>query len=139
MKLITLVIIQLLSFRLSGIFLSDLVDHSSKFPVKEQKQFIDLFDTLDGWARHEITTAATIVIRPNQAYELEDGTKPYEDVRVRKALQMAVRNDVLLELGQAGRGITAENHHVGPAHPDYVDIGETPFDPAGSSTYLIES
>ncbi|MEO1176179.1 MAG: ABC transporter substrate-binding protein, partial [Pseudomonadota bacterium] len=77
-------------------------------------EFIDIFDTLDGWQRNEIVTAATIVIRPNQLAEV-DGKKPYEDARVRRALSMAVDNSILLELGYAGRGIPAENHHVWPS------------------------
>ena len=50
--------------------------------------FIDIISTIDGWMQHEIVTAATIVIRPNQLAEV-DGMKPYADARVRKAIQMA--------------------------------------------------
>ncbi len=64
--------------------------------------FVDIFDGL-GWTKSEVVSGATIVIRPNQLAEV-DGMKPYADVRVRKALAMAVDNDVCLELGYAGRG-----------------------------------
>ena len=84
-------------------------------------EFIELFSTIDGWRQDDIVTAATIVIRPNQEAEV-DGKKPYADARVRRALQMAVDNNVCLELGISGLGITAQNHHVGPMHPDYEDI-----------------
>ena len=43
------------------------------------------------------------------------------------------------QLGQSGRGITAENHHVGPAHPDYADIGGVEFDPAGAAALMEEA
>ena len=101
-------------------------------------EFIDIFATLDGWVEHEIVTAATIVIRPNQLAEV-DGKRPYEDARVRRALAMAVDNNVLLELGQNGRGIVAENHHVGPMHPEYAKLPERVVDPAGAKALMEEA
>ncbi|MFD0917691.1 ABC transporter substrate-binding protein [Pseudahrensia aquimaris] len=101
-------------------------------------EFIELFEQLDGWRRDDIVTASTIVIRPNQQAEI-DGKKPYADVRVRKAIQMAVDNNVLLELGISGLGIVAENHHVGPMHPDYAPIGGVKFDPEGAMKLMTEA
>ena len=83
-------------------------------------EFIDIMDDL-GLEKSEVVTAATIVIRPNQLAEL-DGAKPYADARVRKALQLAVDNAVCLELGYGNRGVTAENHHVAPIHPEYAEL-----------------
>lgn len=100
--------------------------------------FIDVFNTLDGWVENSIATAATIVIRPNQLAEI-DGVKPYADKRVRQALQMAVDNEILLELGYAGRGITAENHHVGPMHPDYAELPAQIYDPAAAKALMEEA
>ena len=101
-------------------------------------EFIDIFDTLDGWVNNEIATAATIVIRPNQLAEV-DGKKPYEDARVRKAITMAVDNAELLELGYAGRGIPAENHHVGPMHPEYAEMEPRTVDPAAAKALMEEA
>jgi peptide/nickel transport system substrate-binding protein len=100
--------------------------------------FIDIFSTLDGWVENSIATAATIVIRPNQLAEV-NGIKPYADKRVRQALQMAVDNSVLLELGYAGRGIVAENHHVGPMHPDYAELPPQKHDPAAAKALMDEA
>lgn len=100
--------------------------------------FIDIFDTLDGWNRNEVATAATIVIRPNQLAEV-NGMRPYEDKRVRRALQMAVNNEILLELGYSGRGIVAENHHVGPMHPDYAELPPQEYDPEGARALMDEA
>ncbi|MEM1350768.1 MAG: ABC transporter substrate-binding protein [Pseudomonadota bacterium] len=100
--------------------------------------FIDIFSILDGWVENSIATAATIVIRPNQLAEV-DGVKPYEDKRVRKALQMAVDNAVLLELGYGGRGIPAENHHVGPMHPDYAELPPQEYNPAAAKALMDEA
>ncbi|MEL6793008.1 MAG: ABC transporter substrate-binding protein, partial [Pseudomonadota bacterium] len=68
-----------------------------------------------------------------------DGKKPYADKRVRQAIAMAVDNSVPLELGQGGRGIVAENHHVGPAHPEYADIGAPKYDPEAAMALMTEA
>ena len=101
-------------------------------------EFIDLISILDGWNTNEVVTMSTIVIRPNQNAEV-NGMKPYADVRVRKAISMAVDNNVLLELGYDGRGAVAANHHVGPAHPEYADIGMPKHDPAGALALMKEA
>ncbi|MEM5541667.1 ABC transporter substrate-binding protein [Sulfitobacter sp. AS92] len=101
-------------------------------------EYIDVMSTLDGWNENEIASAATIVIRPNQLAEI-DGKKPYEDKRVRNALQLAVDNAVLLELGYAGRGIVAENHHVGPMHPEYAEIEPPKTDPEAARALMEEA
>ncbi|MEP2530295.1 ABC transporter substrate-binding protein [Shimia sp.] len=101
-------------------------------------EFIDIIASLDDWNQNDVVTMATIVIRPNQLAEV-DGVKPYADKRVRQAIAMAVDNNVLLELGFDGRGIVAANHHVGPAHPEYADIGMVKHDPAGAKALLDEA
>ncbi len=100
--------------------------------------FIDILSSLDGWNEHSIATASTIVIRPNQLAEV-DGKQPYADVRVRRALAMAVDNAVLLELGYAGKGLVADNHHVGPMHPEFAEIPPRVVDPAGALALMEEA
>ena len=95
-------------------------------------EFVDIVEGL-GWETSEIATGSTIVIRPNQDAEI------YKDVRVRRALAMAVDNAVCLELGNDNRGIPAENHHVAPVHPEYADIGKPKFDPAGALALMKEA
>lgn len=89
--------------------------------------FIDVMDAL-GWVKTEAETAATTVIRTNQNAEV-GGTRPYADASVRRALALAVDNAICLELGYAGRGTVAANHHVSPIHPAYADIGPADYDP----------
>lgn len=100
-------------------------------------EFILMMDGI-GWTKSEAITANTVVIRPNQQAEI-DGMKPYADARVRRALAMAVDNDVALELGFAGNGLVAENHHVSPLHPEYAEIPAPVHDPEGALALMEEA
>ncbi|WP_121065570.1 ABC transporter substrate-binding protein [Chachezhania antarctica] len=100
--------------------------------------FIDIMAVQDGWTEHDIATASTVVIRPNQLAEV-DGKKVYADKRVRQAIQMAVDNDVILELGYGNRGQKAENHHVGPMHPEYYPLPPQKVDKAGALKLMQEA
>lgn len=100
--------------------------------------FIDILGALDGWSQHSAVSAATLVIRPNQIAEV-DGTTPYADKRVRLALQRAVNNNVMLEIGLNGRGSVAENHHVAPFHPAYAELPPPKHDPAEAMALLEEA
>lgn len=100
-------------------------------------EFVDVMDGL-GYVKSEVVTMNTIVIRPNQMAEV-DGMKPYADKRVRKALQMAVDNSICLELGFGGRGEPAENHHVGPIHPEYAQLPPQKVDPEGARKLMEEA
>ena len=104
----------------------------------EGSEIVELFDSIDGLIRHDVVTAATVVIRPNQQAEV-DGKKPYADKRVRKALAMAVDPEVCLELGIGGLGVIAENHHVGPMHPDYAELPKQNVDPEGAKALMEEA
>lgn len=99
--------------------------------------FIFILDDI-GWSKSEAVTANTVVIRPNQAAEI-DGMTPYSDVRVRRALAMAMDNTVLLELGFSDNGRVAENHHVSPIHPEYAELPPPVFDPAGAKALMEEA
>ncbi|SHH74971.1 ABC transporter substrate-binding protein [Marivita hallyeonensis] len=102
-------------------------------------EFVDVFDAI-GLTRSEIPSGFTIVIRPNQLAEDENGNKIYGDKRVRQALAMAVDNEVCLELGMAGYGIAADNCHVGPMHPEHdPSVTRIPYDPAGAKALMEEA
>ncbi len=101
-------------------------------------EFIDIFTSL-GLTQSDVVSGATVVIRPHAGAEV-DGNKPYADVRVRKALAMAVDNAVCLELGVSGRGIPADNQHVGPVHPEHdPSVGRIPHDPAGAKAMMDDA
>ena len=86
-----------------------------------------------GAVNEGIATAQTLVVRLNQK------TAPYEDVRVRRALLLAVDNQKVLELGYGNAGIVAANHHVGPMHEDYADIGPAIADPAQAAALMADA
>ena len=99
--------------------------------------FILLMDGI-GWTKSEAITTATVVIRPNQEAEV-NGMKPYADVRMRRALALAIDNNVLLELGFSGNGRVAENHHVSPLHPEYADLPPPEYDPEAAAALIEEA
>ncbi|WP_397543168.1 ABC transporter substrate-binding protein [Roseovarius salis] len=99
--------------------------------------FIEVLDSI-GWVRSRAETAATTVIRGNQTSRV-DGARPYGDRRVRRALALAVDNAICLELGYAGRGSVAANHHVSPVHPAYADIGPARYDPAAALSRMRDA
>lgn len=94
--------------------------------------FIDILDGL-GWEKSQAVTAATLAVRFNQ--DADD----YKDVRVRRALSMAVDNNVVLELGYNGLGTLAQNHHVCPIHPEYAELPPIKADPAGALALITEA
>lgn len=95
----------------------------------------DFVSVLDGMrlVRSEAITAGTIVARVNLA------NKPYDDKRVRNALQLAVDNAAVLKLGYGGRGTPAENHHVSPIHPEYARLPEVGRDPDKARALMAEA
>ncbi len=99
--------------------------------------FVEVFNGI-GYEESAVASAATIVIRPNQEAEV-DGMKPYADVRVRRAIAMAVDNAVCLELGYANQGEEARNVHVGPMHPEWADVPRIEYDPEGALALLTEA
>lgn len=96
-------------------------------------EFVQLFEVIPGWRENEVVSAGTILARPKQ------NQPPYDDVRVRKALALAVNNETVLELGYSGLGAVAENHHVCPIHPEYADIGPAPHDPEQAAALMAEA
>ncbi|AZO06779.1 MAG: ABC transporter substrate-binding protein [Mesorhizobium sp.] len=95
----------------------------------------DYIDPLDkmGLVKSEVATATTLVARTNVTH------KPYDDKRVRNALQMAVDNSQVMQLGYNGRGTVGENHHVAPIHPEYYPLPKKERDAAGAKKLMAEA
>lgn len=96
-------------------------------------EMTDMVAALDGWTRSAVNTGATIVARMNV------NEAPYDDVRVRRAIQKSVDNAVILAIGVDGQGGKAENHHVGPMHVEYAELEPISRDVEGSKALLAEA
>lgn len=94
--------------------------------------FIQILDGM-GLVKSESKTATTIVARTNVLH------KPYDDQKVRNALQMAVDNAVVLQLGYNNLGTVAENHHVAPIHPEYYPLPKKKRDVEGAKKLMTEA
>ncbi|TPL35283.1 ABC transporter substrate-binding protein [Mesorhizobium sp. B2-4-6] len=94
--------------------------------------FIDPLDKMD-LVKSEVATATTLVARTNVTH------KPYDDKRVRNALQMAVDNNQVMQLGYNGRGTVGENHHVSPIHPEYYPLPKKERDAAGAKKLMADA
>lgn len=79
--------------------------------------FVEILDSM-GLVKSEVQTATTLAVRMNV------DNKPYDDPDVRNALQLAVDNNVVLQLGINNAGVKADNYHVAPIQPDWTEIGE---------------
>ena len=93
--------------------------------MKTDAAYVAIMDKA-GLTRSDVQTSATIVARTNVKQ------KPYDDQRVRNALQMAVDNATILKLGIDGHGTVAENFHVAPIHPEYAELPKKSRDIAGA-------
>lgn len=93
---------------------------------------VAMFDAI-GLSRSEVLTAGTVVARFNVT------NKPYDDQRVRNAMQLAVDNEAVLQIGYGGRGSVAENHHVCSIHPEYVALPKVTRDMAKAKALMQEA
>ena len=93
---------------------------------------VTLLDGMD-LTKSEAITASTIVIRTNV------NNKPFDDKRVRNALQLAVDNKVVLQLGYNNAGTVGENHHVCAIHPEYYELPKVPQDAAKAKQLMTEA
>ena len=65
--------------------------------------------------------------------------EPFNDVRVRKAVSMAIDRQAIIDGAMFGYG-TPIGSHFAPHNPDYVDLtGNAPFDPAAAKALLAEA
>ncbi|MER8395153.1 ABC transporter substrate-binding protein [Mesorhizobium sp. M1340] len=94
--------------------------------------FIDILNKMNV-VKSEVATATTLVCRTNTT------NKPYDNKKVRNALQMAVDNNAVLQLGYNGRGTIGENHHVSPIHPEYYALPKKARDLEGAKKLIAES
>lgn len=99
---------------------------------RTDSDFVTLFDGL-GWTKTETVTANTLAVRFNQL------SAPYDNREVRRGIQMAVDNALVLELAIGGLGLPGENHHVCPVHPEYAQLPPLVVDPAKGAAMVADA
>ena len=95
-------------------------------------EYLEILDAL-GLERKSKPTANTIVAR------MRADSPPYDNKMVRNAVQLAVDNATVLEIGYSNEGIVAENHHVAPMHPEYYELPKITADPVKAKAMLDEA
>lgn len=94
--------------------------------------YVEVFDAL-GLEKSEAVTANTLCVRMNVTQP------PFDNQKVRNAVQLGVDNAVVLDLGYQGLGRKADNHHVGPMHPEYFDLPAPARDPVRAKALMAEA
>jgi peptide/nickel transport system substrate-binding protein len=77
---------------------------------------LDAVKALPDVAIYPVTTAQTAVVRGK--YD----QKPFNDVRVRQALKLAIDQQKVIDIVFRGTGTIGEHHHVAPVHPEYARL-----------------
>ena len=80
-----------------------------------------------------VPSAQTGVIR------MKVDKKPFDDIRVRKAVQKCCDAQRQLKITQQDLGIVGEHHHVATIHPEYFKLGPVKQDIAGAKKLLEEA
>lgn len=94
---------------------------------------LELATSLPNVTVYEARTAQTGCIRMRLT------EKPFDDIRVRRAIVMASDNSVYPELVFRGRGGQGENHHVAPVHPEYAKLPPLKRDIEGAKQLLRDA
>jgi peptide/nickel transport system substrate-binding protein len=81
----------------------------------------------------EVASAQTGVARMQVTH------KPFDDVRVRQAVQLCMDQRRLLELAHRSKGAPAEHHHVAPSQPDYAILPPRQPDHARARQLLADA
>lgn len=81
----------------------------------------------------EIPSTQTGVIR------MKVNKKPFDDIRVRKAVQKTCDAKRQLDIAHQGLGIVAEHHHVAKIHPEYFALPPFEQDIEGAKKLLAEA
>ncbi len=106
------------------------IDAFSNFPAPEA---LDQFRADPRFAVRVGTTEGKTILALNEA------RKPFDDVRVRRALAYAIDRAALIEATESGFGEPIGSHYV-PTDPGYVDLtGAYPYDPAKARALLAEA
>lgn len=94
---------------------------------------VKVMSNLPDLVNNEVLTASAAVARMNVKQ------KPFDDIRVRKAVQLAVDSAKVMEVGYQNAGELGENHHASRVHPDYHPLPPQKRDVAKARQLLAEA
>ena len=81
---------------------------------------------------YTVPTAQTSIMR------MQSKTKPFDDIRVRKAIQACSDPAATLDIAYFGYGVLAEDHHVAPLHPEYFQLPQRDHPDIGKAKQLLD-
>lgn len=96
-------------------------------------QQLPVVKALPGVSIFKAVTAQTGVAR------MQSTQKPFDNVNVRRAIVACQDHDKLLAVAHAGQGAPAEDHHVAPVHPDYMELPKRKQDHALAKKLLADA
>ena len=94
---------------------------------------VDVIKTLPNVQLYEAVTAQTGVAR------MQMTQPPFDNPKVRQALQACVDHKKVLDLVYRGKGSPGEDHHVAPIHPEYFKLPAQKQDFEKSKALLKEA
>jgi ABC-type transport system substrate-binding protein len=95
-----------------GALASGQINYTNEFGIAQ----LDVVKSLPGTQMFEAVTAQTGCAR------MQVTQKPFDNKKVRQALQACINQDQVLQLAYRGKGVAGEDHHVAPIHPEYFKL-----------------
>ena len=105
------------------------VDAIYELPVEQ----IELAQSIPGARILSVETAQTLCCR------MQVDVKPFDDIRVRRAVVKAADNAAIKRLVFGEHGTVAHNFHVAPVHPEYFPLPPVLRDVAGARQLLKQA
>ncbi len=103
------------------------------FPLFPAPEALDQFKADKRFTVNVGTTEGKTIVALNNA------KKPFDDIRVRRALTYAIDRTQLIDAAQSGFGKPIGSHYV-PTDPGYIDLtGAYAYDPAKAKALLAEA
>ncbi|MBS1270856.1 MAG: Heme-binding protein A [Gammaproteobacteria bacterium] len=94
---------------------------------------LQMAQSLPNTVIHEAQTAQTGVAR------MQVNEKPFDNLKLRQAMQACIDIDTYPELVFGGRGRFAEHHHVSQIHPEYYELPKLKRDVEKAKRLLAEA
>ena len=112
-----------------GALASNQVDLVNELDIDQ----LDVIQSLPNAQLFEAVTAQTAVARMQVTH------KPFDNKKLRQALQACIDHAKVLEVAYRGKGSPAEDHHVSPIHPEYFKLPALKPDIAKAKALLKEA